>query len=62
MNPDDTKIAVIKELFEMLFSSKSGLSALETKKRPQRHGYNEIIEKKVNPIVKFLDCFWGPIP
>ena len=32
MNPDDTKIAVIKELFEMLFSSKSGLSALERRR------------------------------
>ena len=27
-----------------------------------QYGPNEIVEKKVNPLLKFLTYFWGPIP
>ncbi len=50
---------VIKELNT---SKDSGLSDSEAKSRLERYGYNEIPEKKVNPVLKFLSYFWGPIP
>ncbi|CAD6494907.1 MAG: Potassium-transporting ATPase ATP-binding subunit [Candidatus Argoarchaeum ethanivorans] len=39
-----------------------GLTQEEAEKRLEEYGYNEIIEKKVNPLVKFFGYFWGPIP
>jgi H+-transporting ATPase len=55
------KTDVIK-LFENLSASKEGLSSSEVEKRLQRYGPNELPEKKVNPFLKFLSYFWGPIP
>ena len=52
----------IDEILKSLNSSKNGLSKEEAKKRLKEYGYNEIGEKKVNPIIKFLLYFWGPIP
>jgi H+-transporting ATPase len=43
-------------------SAKTGLSAEEVEKKRRQYGFNEIPEKKVNPIRKFLGYFWGPIP
>lgn len=39
-----------------------GLDPEEAKARLSRDGPNEITEKKVHPILKFLSYFWGPIP
>jgi len=39
-----------------------GLSSAEAKKRLDQYGPNALIENKVNPILKFLSYFWGPIP
>ena len=52
----------IKELFEKLGSSPEGLSQAEAEKRLIKYGTNEIEEKKINPFLKFLTYFWGPIP
>jgi H+-transporting ATPase len=41
---------------------KTGLSSAEVEKKLQQYGPNEIPEKKVNPLRKFLGYFWGPIP
>ena len=38
------------------------LSQAEAQKRLAQYGPNEIEEKKVNPFLKFLTYFWGPIP
>ncbi len=59
---EDAKKAAASELFRKLSSSESGLSVAEAKKRIQEYGYNEIPEKKANPLLKFLKYFWGPIP
>lgn len=50
------------ELMKRLESSPAGLSSQEAEERLQRFGHNEIAEKKVSPILKFLGYFWGPIP
>jgi H+-transporting ATPase len=62
ISTEDAKKLDTSTLFGKLGSSKSGLSAAEAEKRLQEYGYNEIAEKKVNPILKLLSYFWGPIP
>jgi H+-transporting ATPase len=42
--------------------AKTGLSSEEVEKKLQQYGFNEIPEKKVSPVRKFLGYFWGPIP
>ncbi len=59
---DNIKKAAVKDVFEQFSSGENGLSASEAKKRLQEYGYNEISEKKVSPLIKFLTYFWGPIP
>ncbi len=62
ISAQDAKSADIKTLLEKLSSSRKGLSSQDAQKRLSEYGPNEIIEKKVNPILKFLGYFWGPIP
>ena len=53
---------VLPELESKLQASATGLSSAEAQKRIQQYGYNELPEKKVIPLLKFLSYFWGPIP
>lgn len=62
VSTEDAKKASVDEMFSRLSASKEGLPSSEVEKRLQQYGPNEIPEKKVNPIVKFLGYFWGPIP
>jgi len=39
-----------------------GLTSAEAKKRFEQYGPNALVEKKMNPLLKFLSYFWGPIP
>ncbi|ASA77618.1 plasma-membrane proton-efflux P-type ATPase [Thermococcus sp. 5-4] len=52
----------VDDVLKALGTSIKGLSSEEAKKRLEKYGPNEIPEKKVNPIIKFLSYFWGPIP
>jgi H+-transporting ATPase len=52
----------IAELTKRLGTSTDGLSQQESQDRLEKYGYNEIEEKRVSPILKFLSYFWGPIP
>jgi H+-transporting ATPase len=52
----------IAELIKHLETSTDGLSQQESQERLEKYGYNEIEEERVNPILKFLSYFWGPIP
>jgi H+-transporting ATPase len=59
---EDLKSLPIAELQAKLGSSPDGLSQAEAQKRLAQYGPNEIEEKKINPFLKFLTYFWGPIP
>ncbi len=50
------------ELLENLHATPDGLAPDEAARRLAEYGYNEIAEKKVNPLIKLLSYFWGPIP
>jgi H+-transporting ATPase len=62
LTSEAAKEASIDELFQRLSSNEKGLSASDAEGRLQQYGYNEIAEKKINPILKLLGYFWGPIP
>jgi H+-transporting ATPase len=52
----------LEQLQAVLQVSSDGLSQAEAEKRQSQYGFNEIIEEEINPYVKFLSYFWGPIP
>ena len=54
------KVSVEETPFEEY--ARTGLSSEEVERTLQYFGTNEIPEKKVNPLRKFLSYFWGPIP
>ena len=58
---DFTKIG-IDDAFRELNSSPAGLTTTEANNRIGKEGYNEISEKEVNPVKKFLLYFYGPMP
>ncbi|WP_297436261.1 plasma-membrane proton-efflux P-type ATPase [Thermococcus sp.] len=58
----DYKHMGVTDVFKELGTSGEGLSTEEAERRLREYGPNEIPEKKVNPIMKFLSYFWGPIP
>ena len=59
---DEAKGQSIEELFAHLASSPKGLSTAEAESRLAQFGPNALEERKVNPLLKFLGYFWGPIP
>jgi H+-transporting ATPase len=52
----------LEELQEQLDSSMDGLGQAEAERRLAQYGPNALEEKEVNPVLKFLSYFWGPIP
>jgi H+-transporting ATPase len=59
---EKAKNTSISDLLDRLSASEKGLSSSEVEKRLQQYGHNELPEEKVNPVLKFLSYFWGPIP
>lgn len=59
---DKLKSLPLPELEKRLQSSDDGLTTTEAEKRLAQYGPNELVEKTVNPLLKFLGYFWGPIP
>ena len=59
---DDLQTLPMPEVERKLGSSPDGLTQAEAQKRLTQYGPNEIKEEKINPILKFLTYFWGPIP
>ncbi len=58
---DSSAKVSVAELEAQLGTSSNGLSQEEAQKRLTQYGYNELPEKKENPVLKFLSYFWGPI-
>ncbi|MGB9914216.1 MAG: cation-transporting P-type ATPase [Candidatus Bathyarchaeales archaeon] len=56
---EETKKLSIAELLRRLASNENRLASSEAEKRLQQFGPNEIPEKKINPIIRFLGYFWG---
>ncbi len=52
----------LEQWWKRLESSENGLSQEEARRRLDRYGPNKLEEKKMNPVLKFLSYFWGPIP
>jgi H+-transporting ATPase len=52
----------LDKLEAQLGTSPQGLSLAEAQRRLETYGYNELAEETVNPLLKFLSYFWGPIP
>jgi H+-transporting ATPase len=50
------------KLEAQLGASPDGLSQAAAQRRLEQYGYNELTEETVNPLLKFLSYFWGPIP
>ncbi len=59
---DDLQNLPMPDVEKKLGSSPDGLTHAEAQKRLTQYGPNEIKEEKINPILKFLTYFWGPIP
>src|SRR5665648_244093 len=59
---NDLKSMPVSEGEKQLGTSPDGLSQAEAKERLAQYGPNEIAEHKTNPLLKFLEYFWGPIP
>ena len=51
----------IEEIMSKLNTSKDGLSSNEVEKRLSLYGKNEIPEKELNPVLKFLTYFINPL-
>ncbi|HEY7320371.1 MAG TPA: plasma-membrane proton-efflux P-type ATPase [Candidatus Binatia bacterium] len=58
----DLQTLPLPQLQQKLGSSPDGLSHDEAQRRLAQYGPNELAEKQVNPLLKFLTYFWGPIP
>ena len=59
---NELKSLPLPEVEKKLESSPNGLTQVDAEKRLTQYGPNEIEEKKINPFLKFLTYFWGPIP
>jgi len=51
----------LSQLDESVYG-KTGLSSQEAAQKLKQFGFNEIPERKISPLRKFLGYFWGPIP
>lgn len=62
LKPEDIQTLGVEELMDKLQTGPSGLSESEAATRLEEYGPNELSEQQINPFLKFLGYFWGPIP
>jgi len=58
---DDLEKASLDKVYEQLNTSSEGLTSVEAKARLDKFGRNELVDKEVSDLEKFLRFFWGPI-
>jgi len=59
----DMKEVSVEELLKHLQSDPvAGLTGSDAQHRQQQYGYNELQEKRISPLMKLAQYFWGPIP
>ncbi|MHB8104478.1 MAG: plasma-membrane proton-efflux P-type ATPase [Dehalococcoidales bacterium] len=61
-NTSEYKKLSVAETLKFLQSSADGLSEAEIQQRLQIFGFNEVAEKRKNPVLVFLLRYWGPMP
>lgn len=61
-NTAEYKELSIEETLKILDATTDGLTEREAEKRTAIFGFNEVVEKKKNPILDFLSRYWGVMP
>ncbi len=60
--PESKPAESLSDILSRLNAGRDGLSEQEAHGRLEKYGPNELPEKHVSPLVRFLGYFWGPIP
>ncbi len=58
----DLEKASLDTVYQKLETSPKGLSSEEARARLEKYGRNELDEKQISDLERFLRYFWGPIP
>ncbi len=61
-NTSEYKEPSVEETLQLLQSSTDGLTESEVERRLQTFGFNEVTEKRSNPVLGFLKRYWGTMP
>jgi H+-transporting ATPase len=61
-NTSEYKEPSVEETLKLLQSSTDGLTEGEVQRRLQICGFNEVAEKRKNPVLALLSRYWGPMP
>ncbi len=61
-NTSEYKEPSITETLKLQQSSTNGLTEEEVQRRLQIFGFNEVAERRKNPVLAFLSRYWGPMP
>ena len=62
ISQEEAKDTSVENLQKLLDSGEKGLNSSGCDIRLEKFGPNQIFEKKISPVIKFLQGFWGPIP
>jgi len=53
---------LVEDTLRALDTTRDGLTDSEAQMRIQMVGYNEVVERRKNPVFEFLSRYWGPMP
>ena len=57
--PEIASVSLADTLAALHVNPELGLAREEVESRRKEHGYNEVVEQKEHPVLKFLGKFWG---